>query len=72
MMPAILLKKMVMGNFEKGLVQKDIADSVDFMVESVSLGWITTLMMLSDQSKTNRGPTCLAGRAFTLCERSDL
>ena len=36
MMPAILLKKMVMGNFDKGYVDSEIADSIDFMVTSVS------------------------------------
>ncbi len=35
-MPAIVLKKMVMGNFDKGLLEKDIAESIDFMVDSVS------------------------------------
>ncbi len=35
MMPAILLKKMVMGNFDKGFVDSEIADSIDFMVTSV-------------------------------------
>ncbi|KAJ8304852.1 hypothetical protein KUTeg_018435 [Tegillarca granosa] len=35
MMPAIVLKKMVMGNFDKGLVDKDICDSIDFLVERV-------------------------------------
>ena len=34
-MPAILLKKMVMGNFDKGYVDSEIADSIDFMVTSV-------------------------------------
>jgi maspardin len=39
MMPAIVLKKMVMGNFDKGLMEKDIAESIDFMVTSLdSLG----------------------------------
>ncbi|KAK7492553.1 hypothetical protein BaRGS_00016219 [Batillaria attramentaria] len=33
MMPALFLKKMVMGNFDKGLVDPDIADSIDFLVE---------------------------------------
>ena len=36
MMPALLLKKMVMGNFDKGMVDAEIADSIDFMVMSVS------------------------------------
>lgn len=35
MMPSLVLKKMVMGNFERGLVDGDIADSIDFMVESL-------------------------------------
>lgn len=35
-MPSLVLKKMVMGGFDKGLVDSDIADSIDFMVESVS------------------------------------
>ena len=36
MMPAVVLKKMVMGSFDKGPVSPSIADSIDFMVESVS------------------------------------
>ena len=35
MMPALFLKKMVMGNFDKGRVDPEIADSIDFMVERV-------------------------------------
>ena len=35
MMPALMLKKMVMGGFDKGLVDAAIADSIDFMVDSV-------------------------------------
>lgn len=35
MMPALILKKMVMGNFERGFVDADIADSVDFLVDKV-------------------------------------
>ncbi|XP_067667498.1 protein ABHD8-like [Haliotis asinina] len=35
MMPALFLKKMVMGNFEKGVVDAEIADSVDFLVEKL-------------------------------------
>jgi hypothetical protein len=35
-LPALLLKKMVMGNFERGAMDSDIADSVDFMVDRVS------------------------------------
>lgn len=35
MMPAMMLKKMVMGNFDKGIVDSEIADSIDFMVYSL-------------------------------------
>lgn len=35
LVPAVMLKKMVMGNFERGLVDGEIADSVDFMVEKL-------------------------------------
>ncbi|KAK2159743.1 hypothetical protein LSH36_147g05056 [Paralvinella palmiformis] len=35
MMPALVLKKMVMGNFDKGIVDAEIADSIDFMVQSL-------------------------------------
>ncbi|KAL5004592.1 hypothetical protein ScPMuIL_018048 [Solemya velum] len=35
MMPALFLKKMVMGSFEKGLVDSNIADSVDFLVDKL-------------------------------------
>ncbi|XP_064609632.1 uncharacterized protein LOC135473696 [Liolophura sinensis] len=35
MMPALILKKMVMGNFERGFVDADIADSVDFLVDKL-------------------------------------
>lgn len=39
MLPGVLLKKMIMGNFERGRVDKAIAASVDFMVDSLdSLG----------------------------------
>ena len=33
MMPALLLRKAVMDNWENGLMDSDIADSVDFIVE---------------------------------------
>lgn len=35
MMPSLFLKKMVMGNFDRGLVDSEIADSIDFLVEKV-------------------------------------
>jgi len=35
MMPALILKKMVMGNFDKSLNDPDIVDSIDFMVEKL-------------------------------------
>lgn len=37
MMPALVLKKMVMGNFDRGYVDTDICDSIDFLVERVIL-----------------------------------
>ena len=35
MLPSMVLKKMVMGNFGNEQMDPDIADSVDFMVEKV-------------------------------------
>ena len=35
MMPAVLLKKMVMGSYDKKPTDAEIADSMDFMVEKV-------------------------------------
>ncbi|KAL4227847.1 Maspardin [Mactra antiquata] len=35
MMPALFLKKMVMGNFDRSLNDPEIADSIDFMVEKL-------------------------------------
>lgn len=35
MMPALVLKKMVMGNFDRGFNDSDICDSIDFLVERV-------------------------------------
>lgn len=37
MFPSLVLKKMVMGNFPNKKVDKEIADSVDFMVERVRI-----------------------------------
>jgi hypothetical protein len=37
MLPSLVLKKMVMGNFTAFQVDNRIADSIDFMVESVSI-----------------------------------
>ena len=36
-MPAFVLKKMIMNNFTTQEVDEDIADSIDFMVERVSV-----------------------------------
>ena len=36
MLPSLVLKKMVMGTFDKGYVDSRTADSIDFMVVSVS------------------------------------
>ncbi|KAK3601460.1 hypothetical protein CHS0354_033594 [Potamilus streckersoni] len=35
LMPALFLKKMVMGNFDRRIVDSDIADSIDFLVEKL-------------------------------------
>ena len=36
-MPAIVLKKMVMGNFDRGFNDSEICDSIDFLVERVNI-----------------------------------
>lgn len=36
-MPALFLKKMVIGSFQKGMVDSSIADSIDFLVDKVNL-----------------------------------
>lgn len=36
MLPSLVLKRMLMGNFPNKVTDKDIADSVDFCVERVS------------------------------------
>ena len=36
MMPSVVLKKMVISGFDKGQVDADIADAIDFMVDKVS------------------------------------
>lgn len=35
MFPAVVLKRMIMGNFSKGYLESSIADSIDFMVEKL-------------------------------------
>lgn len=35
MFPSVVLKRMIMGNFNKGYVEASIADSIDFMVEKL-------------------------------------
>lgn len=35
MLPSMVLKKMVMGNFSTQYMDSDVTDSVDFMVEKV-------------------------------------
>ncbi len=49
-MPAIMLKKMVMGNFDKGYVDTEIADSIDFMVTSVSVPFSLNRILYSESS----------------------
>ena len=39
-MPAFVLKKMIMNNFTTQEVDEDIADSIDFMVERVSESFV--------------------------------
>lgn len=36
LMPAFMLKKIVLGNFAKGPVDSKMADAIDFMVDRVS------------------------------------
>lgn len=36
LMPAFMLKKIVLGNFAKGPVDPKMADAIDFMVDRVS------------------------------------
>ena len=50
-MPALVLKKMVMGNFDKGVVDEEIADSIDFMVQSVSREELVSFMVQSMSRK---------------------
>ena len=37
MLPATLLKKMIIGRFPRKLMDSQIADSIDFMVERVRI-----------------------------------
>jgi len=37
MLPSMVLKKMVMGNFSTQYMDSDVTDSVDFMVEKVKI-----------------------------------
>lgn len=37
LMPAFMLKKIVLGNFAKGPVDSKMADAIDFMVDRVSV-----------------------------------
>ena len=52
-MPAFVLKKMIMNNFTTQEVDEDIADSIDFMVERVSESFVFT----SIYSSFNRNVT---------------
>ena len=54
-MPAFVLKKMIMNNFTTQEVDEDIADSIDFMVERVS----ETLFFSSIYSRFTRNVTYL-------------
>ena len=50
LMPAFMLKKIVLGNFAKGPVDSKMADAIDFMVDRVSrrvfLGYVTSSVSL--------------------------
>lgn len=39
MMPTFMLKRIVLQSFPTHVMERDIADSVDFMVERVSAKW---------------------------------
>lgn len=48
-MPGLVLKKIIMGSFDKRPVSSSIADSIDFMVETVSLlnpAWLFGLSLM--------------------------
>lgn len=44
LMPAFMLKKIVLGNFAKGPVDPKMADAIDFMVDRVSTSTILTVL----------------------------
>ena len=50
-MPAFVLKKMIMNNFTTQEVDEDIADSIDFMVERVSVTCINQTGTCKEISK---------------------
>ena len=50
-MPAFVLKKMIMNNFTTQEVDEDIADSIDFMVERVSVTCINQTGTYKEISK---------------------
>lgn len=52
MMPALVLKKMVMGNFDRGFNDSDICDSIDFLVERVIIFSLASVasFILKDKS----------------------
>lgn len=68
LMPAFLLKKIVLGNFAKGPVDSKMADAIDFMVDRVSVCVCTsvTFTVLLPQN-TLLLDQLFKGRDISLC-----
>lgn len=48
LMPAFMLKKIVLGNFAKGPVDPKMADAIDFMVDRVSISTVLIFYCVVD------------------------
>lgn len=66
LMPAFLLKKIVLGNFAKGPVDPKMADAIDFMVDRVSVCASVTCTVLLPQN-TLLLDQLFKGRDISLC-----
>lgn len=66
LMPAFLLKKIVLGNFAKGPVDPKMADAIDFMVDRVSVCASVTCTVLLPQN-TLLLDQLFQGRDISLC-----
>lgn len=65
LMPAFMLKKIVLGNFAKGPVDPKMADAIDFMVDRVS-GHVDVMMCYQKWwSHFIRGNTLRAASSWT-------